>query len=175
MKREVSWRVPRTSLRESRVLVDGILVKTCLRNSSLFNWPPLSLCFLVESNKEVSSRELRILQEDPELTGSISLYSLIKTQKKTNLFQTTPPFTFWGVVWNLFGVFLWKSTMKSPPGISGSSGLFCSLYFLIKNNKEISSRELRLLRLHLHYIFALKSIRNSSLGIFGSSGLFCSL
>ena len=61
----------------------------------------------------------------------------------------------------------WKQYGNLLPGASGPPGQF-SLPSLIKNNKEISSRELRDLQVNFSYLFLLQTIRQSPPGSSGT-------
>ena len=67
--------------------------------------------------------------------------------------------------WSSYKDFHQKSGL---PGALGLPGQF-SLWFLIKNNKEISSRELWVLQVNFPYGFLLKTIRRYLPGSSGSS------
>ena len=67
--------------------------------------------------------------------------------------------------WSSYKDFHQKSGL---PGALGLPGQF-SLWFLLKNNKEISSRELWVLQVNFPYGFLLKTIRKSPPGSSGSS------
>ena len=61
----------------------------------------------------------------------------------------------------------WKQYGNLLPGASGPPGQF-SLPSLIKNNKGISSRELRDLQVNFSYLFLLQAIRQSPPGSSGT-------
>ena len=85
---------------------------------------------------------------DPPWQGlSLTIWTFACAPLKSKQIQTIHCFLL---------VFLIFLRSRDPPGPF-------SLHFLIKNNKEISSRELRILQVHFPYIFLLRTRRKSSL------------
>ena len=116
--------------------------------------PPgqFSLPSLIKNNKEISSRELRDLQVN------FSYLFLLQTIRQS------PPGSSGTPRSNFLTFSYSKKKGNLLPGAPGSPG-----QFLIKNNKEIFSRELRDLQVNFPYNFLLKTIRKSSPGFSGTS------
>ena len=120
--------------------------------------PPgqFSLPSLIKNNKEISSRELRDLQVN------FSYLFLLQTIRQS------PPGSSGTPRSNFLTFSYSKQKGNLLPGAPGSPGQF-ALQFLIKNNKEIFSRELRDLQMNFPYNFVLKTIKKSPPRISGTS------